>query len=81
MKANHNENDSSYFMTTAVLAVSKVLNLKANHNDSYGYVIFTQAVLAVSKVLNLKANHNTSLRLSLRCACCISCIEGTEFES
>ena len=39
------------------------------------------AVLAVSKVLNLKANHNTTLIVSDRSLGCISCIEGTEFES
>ena len=43
---------------TAVLAVSKVLNLKANHNDSPIGSVEVKAVLAVSKVLNLKANHN-----------------------
>ena len=43
---------------TAVLAVSKVLNLKANHNTIISFALYAVAVLAVSKVLNLKANHN-----------------------
>ena len=65
----------------AVLAVSKVLNLKANHNSSGLLVMWGEAVLAVSKVLNLKANHNKLTEEEFNNQCCISCIEGTEFES
>ena len=65
----------------AVLAVSKVLNLKANHNRNNLYSLREAAVLAVSKVLNLKANHNKLTEEEFNNQCCISCIEGTEFES
>ena len=58
MKANHNHIRDIVLLGSAVLAVSKVLNLKANHNASSPMWRKSYAVLAVSKVLNLKANHN-----------------------
>ena len=81
LKANHNQRSDMGYKDYAVLAVSKVLNLKANHNLSVCYVYFSRAVLAVSKVLNLKANHNRDSIEAGALLGCISCIEGTEFES
>ena len=81
LKANHNKANVSGIVDAAVLAVSKVLNLKANHNQLCKFEHYHLAVLAVSKVLNLKANHNVQLWVATALVSCISCIEGTEFES
>ena len=53
MKANHNTIMCVAIDGSAVLAVSKVLNLKANHNVVSKGSNLRQAVLAVPKVLNL----------------------------